>query len=78
MNCPALPRMPVLSNSSRQSAWRTVSPERATVSSAGSGSASSPSSMGLTAGAGTASTLNGPVTRFLPVSTSGWSYSVMP
>ena len=41
MNCPALPRMPVFSNSSRQSDWRRVSPERATVSSAGSGSASS-------------------------------------
>jgi hypothetical protein len=35
---PALPRMPVRSSSSRHSAWRSVSPERAMEASAGSGS----------------------------------------
>ena len=76
MYWPALARMPVRRSSSRHSAWRSDSPERATESSAGVCSGSEASSTGFTDGAGTASTLNGPVTRFLPVSTNGWSYSV--
>jgi len=65
--------MPVLSNSSRHSAWRSVSPERASESSAAGCSPAMISSGERTAGAGTASTVKGPVTRAFWRSTTGWS-----
>ncbi len=71
---PPLPRMPVFSSSSRHSAWRSVSPERAMDASAvARRGCSSISSSDFTVGAGTASTVNGPVTRTFGLSTCGWS-----
>ena len=79
--CPPLPRMPVFSNSSRQACWRLVWPLRAMLISAKSGPGACPacagsSSSDSTVGKGTASTVNGPHTRSLALSRSGWSYSV--
>jgi len=74
--CPPLPRIPARSSSLRHSSCRTVSPERETDSSAGVGVAvSSPASAAgdFTIGEGTASTVNGPVTRVLELSGIAWS-----
>jgi len=72
--CPDFPRIPVFSSSSRHSACRSVSPERAEEASASCfAAASSAASRGFTTGAGTASTVNGPVTRALLLSSLGWS-----
>ena len=66
-----LPRMPVFRSSARHSAWRNVSPERATEASPAGGVPGSV--IGRTVGAGTASTVKGPVTRARLPSTFGWS-----
>ena len=72
MRCPPLPRTPVRSSSLDHSSWRRVAPLRATESSAFWVTlVSSMSSRDQTVGAGTASIVNGPVTRALPVSGIG-------
>ena len=78
---PALPRMPVLSSSSRQVCWRLVLPLRATeisakLASSACGECAECSSSDSTVGNGTASTVKGPVTRSLFLAFSGWSYRV--
>ena len=74
--CPPFPRIPARASSSSHCPRRLVAPLRATEASAcpGSAGASGSSVSGATAGAGVASTVNGPATRFFPDSFSGWSY----
>ena len=74
IRCPRFPRIPVFRSSSRHSACRSVSPERASEASASCRTEpSAAASSGFTTGAGTASTVKGPVTRAFPLSARGWS-----